>query len=407
MRLAPFFLALSTPVAFVVLAACSGDPGGGAASSACCDADSTPADVADAFLAAAMAGDTEGFESFLTEKARAGLSGGGGGFELGGNIASFVIGEAAVDGAEATVPVQATIQGEEQSLGLCMRFEEDVWRIWGFEASVGGEASMTIDLESMGEMMSAMQAGLETAFEDAFEGAMEDMRMGGSPEEIRAERERFEAVASVAEPQHDAAWKVDVSADGVPAHELLGSLVEGTGVALDAGPYAAALEAPVTLKLAGVSRLEAFERICETVELHPVYPDLGWMNDDSGPSITFAEGPRAHPVTFAGPFLVEVASLEENAPNTTGEITLAVRSLGMAPGVLAFQTDMSRRSASRRSALPAGRASTRTRARRTTELLMSTPGSSETARACRCGACSPESRSSRWRAPCTSPSRRG
>ena len=327
MRLATCFLA-SLPL---FLAACSGDDGASSTG-----AGSAPADVAHAFFSAARDGDTRGFEALLTEKARLGLGSDGGGFQLEDNLQSFEIGDAVVDGTTAVVPALATIREEQQHIGICLRLENNAWRIWGFEASIGGEASMTIDLESMGEMMNAMQTGLETAFE----GAFEDMSMGGSAEEIREAHARFDAVASVAEPQHEAAWRVDVAADGLPALDVLSKLFDGTEVALEAGAHADTLAKPISLELSGVSRLEAVERICDAAELHPVYPDLGWTNDDSGPSVSFGAGPRPFPVTFAGPFLIEVANLEENAPNTTGAITLAVRALGLESGVLAFQTEM-------------------------------------------------------------------
>lgn len=331
MRSRPLLLALP----FSVLSlACDGSGGEPAPPAVATSAAAAPADVARAFLAAAEDGDEERFQELLTAKALDGLNAGGGGFELGENLESYAVEDARIDGDEARVPVHATLQGGEQDMSLRMRREGDDWRIWGFDVVLGEEAPMTIDLESMGDMLQQMGDGLSTAMQGAFEEAAR----GGSEEEIREARMRFQNVAAISEERHEAAWKIDVESGGEPASEVLSTILEGTGMTLDGSGCAGALAQPVEFSLAGVSRLEALERVCEEIGVHPVYPEPNGWGETEG--IRLQAGPRARPIAFAGPFLVEIPELEETPPHSTGSMTFAVRGLGLAPQVLAFQTDM-------------------------------------------------------------------
>jgi hypothetical protein len=321
-----------------------------------------PVGVATAFFGAARTGDVSGFQSMLTAAAREGMASGGGGFELGENVGSFEIGEAEVDGDTAEVPVHAVIEDDPQDLRLCMRHEEGTWRVFGFRLAMDGESTILIDLESMGGLFSEMETAMQVAFQESFE----HMRQGGSPEEIRAKRARFDSLAAISEEEHDLAWRIDVHVQDRPATEVLVQALVGTGLSFDMLQHAEALSLPVNLELTGVSRLEAIERTCRQIGLFPVYPDadetpfafagglvegLATVVDEALPgsaqaraelpasnAITFERGMRT--VAFAGPFLIEVLDLEEHAPNATGRLTLGVRALGLAPRVLAFQTEM-------------------------------------------------------------------
>ena len=125
---------------------------------------------------------------------------------------------------------------------------------------------------------------------------------------------------------------------------MIGDLLAPCGVRVDAQGHPA-LDEAVALQLAGVSRIEAVERIAAEVGLHPVWPNPqpapAWGDETSVPDpLTFQDGPRALPAAFAGPFLVEIARLTEDAPDTVGTIELAVRALGLAGAVLAFQDEV-------------------------------------------------------------------
>ena len=320
-----------------------------------------PIGVAHAFFTASVEGDVETFESLLTAKARAGMQAGDGGFDLTGNVGSFEVGDAILAKDTAEVPVQATIEGDSQKMRLCMRHEEDAWRVYGFRVELDENNSMMIDLESMAEMFSEMESAMQVAFEESFE----NMRRGGSPEEIRAKHESFNSLRAVSVQEHDAAWQIDVSVKGLPAAEVLEEILSGTGLGFDASEVPETLAQPVDLELSAVSRLEAVERTCRQVGLHPVYPDIstpfaiadslaegvtamveGAVPDlasevefaPAGANITFEEGLR--PVAFAGPFLIEVVELQEDPPHATGALTLGVRALGLDTGLLAFQSEM-------------------------------------------------------------------
>jgi len=193
---------------------------------------------------------------------------------------------------------------------------------------------MTIDLESIGMMMEEMGNEMASAFQEAFDEAA----MGGSEEDIRIARERFDAVAAISTQDQEDAWRISFAANGQPAGQILAALLSDTNLTLETETRADALAEGVTLQLSGVSRIQAFESVCAAVGLIPIYPSpMSWENPNQ---ITFDASGRPRAKTFAGPFLIEVVELEEQAPNTTGSLSLAIHALGLAPEVLAYQTEM-------------------------------------------------------------------
>lgn len=298
-----------------------------------------PEDVARDFFEAARDNDEERLSSTLTEKARAGMSSGQG-FDLNGDsLGEFQIGRVQRSESEADVPVTVVLDGEETTMKLRMRHEASAWRVWGVDVQFGDD-ELTFDFETIDDMMQAVGDELGNALGEAFEDAFAEMSMGGSPEDIRAARTAFEATTPISSADFDAGWRIDVDCDDAPANDVLGGLLADTGLAL-ADDSARALENGVSLKLEGVSRLEAIERICEQLDLHVVYPTSSWGVE--GPemgTLSVEAGKRVGPVTFAGPFLVEVSALEENVPHTTGEVTLTVRALGIPAAAMPLATEM-------------------------------------------------------------------
>ena len=336
-------LRLSIPLslALVLLAACGGSSeevrtsAGLPASSANADA-RTPEDVALAFFETARSGDDEALARLFTEKARAGVASGEGIQIDAERLGEFEIGTAIVEGDQAKVPTYAVLDGEGQDMRLLMRREAGAWRLFGFDVSIGGEGWMTFNLESIEELLAGFAEGMATQMAGAMEEAFSDWSQGGSEEEIAAERARFESLQPLTEDEHASAWQVDLDARDEPADGVLAGLVEGSGLVLEGTP-----EGSITLRLSGVSRAEAIERVCAELDVHPVWPEPnhGWDDSDAN-TLGFEPGPRAWPVTFAGPFLIEITELAEKAPTTTGSLALAVRAVGLAPECLAYQTEM-------------------------------------------------------------------
>jgi hypothetical protein len=329
---------------------------------------SSPEGVAHAFFEAAGADDREGLLALFTEKARESVSSGDSFQVESETLGEYEVGSSTIEAGEAKVPVVAFLDGQEQDMRLLMRRVSSDWRIYAFDVSVGGEGWMTINLETIDDMLQGMVEGMADGLSSSLEGAFDDWSQGGSEEEIALARERFESLRAITPEEHSTAWSVDVHAKDTPALEVVSNLFadhfNGTGVSLDTTRMEAFAQ-PITMELTGVSRLEALERICEAVGVHPVYPApnqggiFSHMAEGmvsaiegsfpeaemataagTGTEITFEDGPRMYDVAFAGPFLIEVLDLTENPPTTTGSLTLAVRSLGMSPICLAYQTEM-------------------------------------------------------------------
>ena len=328
-------------VPLLLFPSCS-DTTGPAGSATSTPASRGPVDTARAFLDAARDGDRTRFEGLLTDAALEGLNTGGSQFSLEGeNLGEAEIGMPVLSAGRAEVPVSAVVDGSQQEIRLVMREEEAEWRVSGLILVLGEGMEIPIDFEAVDEIVQGFQEELAGAFEEAFT----EWSMGGSPEEVARTRASFEAIRGIPQETHERVWRIDVVAQDRPALDVLAEIVEGTGLAVDPGAHAAALAREVTLVARDVSRLEACERVCRAVDMHPVYPELGvyaW-GPESGkeePTITFEDGERDLPVAFAGPFLIEVGQLEENPPNATGRVTIVVRALGLAPEVMAFQTEM-------------------------------------------------------------------
>ena len=338
-------LALALAALSFSLAAC-GDAGGDSSGApGATRATAGPSATAERFLRAVQGENPDAFADLVTEKALATLEGDGG-FELSGaRLESFEIGAASVDGDRAEVAVTTVEGGESQSSDVLLRRESAGWRVYGMRVQFG-DGSFTVDLEQMAETVGQLGEQLGEQLQEAFSDAQATWEQGGTPGEIAAERAAFQALVAVTPAQHEAAWRVDLDGAGRAALDVLEELLAGTGLAVDAGGHEGALATPITFAFRGVSRVEAVERVAAAAGLRPLWPAAspGATFGDEPPApdpLSFAAGPRPLPAVATGPFLVEVLRVTENPPNAVGSLALAVRSLGLARGALAFQSEMS------------------------------------------------------------------
>lgn len=360
--------------------------------------DASPEDVARSSMEATQAGDQEGFEALLTQKARDGLNAGEGessGFKMNDDkLDEYTVGEATIVGDEATVPVDAVEDGKPQKMKFKMRREDEQWRIYGIAMPLGendGAPEITIDFEKMGEMMESVAKGMAESMGDglqeSFQSSIQASMDGTSIEQMNEDRARYESLRAVSEDRVRSSWINSASLEGSTLGEALEDLAEGLGLTLHAGDREEALAPTVSVSLAGLSRLEAIEAICASAGLYPVYPKaelqmgafgeamvqalssgMEAMFTSTDSAISFsglgdAESaeeeeeeaeedtipanaiqlnavPRPYPVAFMGPFMLEVEEIEENVPHAKGEIAFEIRAIGLDDSVLTMLSQL-------------------------------------------------------------------
>ncbi len=190
-------------------------------------------------------------------------------------------------------------------------------------------------------------------------------------QEQQAERERAEerirlqhriSATSVSRQEYEAAWRVNAKIVDQPAREAIDKLFAELQVPLVAEPAVARLlDQKVTLECRDCSRFEVIERICQQVGVYPDYSELedsgslfplvvafglclsadcdlnpkqesatnGVAEEPPRHGVHLRAGKRPYPLLFAGPCAVEVVSLMEHPPYTTGNLLLRVLSAGL------------------------------------------------------------------------------
>lgn len=307
---------------------------------------SSPAQVADDFARALDANDEARWQALLSSAAVAEMNReGGDGMNFNGDkFDSWTVADAIITGEEASVPMTLTGEDGEQGVNLKLRRESGQWKVTGMGIAMGesewpisfeGEAGGAPDFAQ--ELAEGLAEGLAESMTEAFEGAMSDWEAGGSAEEIAAGRASYDALVSVDGAQHDASWKVNIDARGRSGVDVLAAILADSGYPVQGTEH---FHFASNLELRGVSRLEALEALCVEAGVVPVFPDTNTRWQNEAVELSFREGTRTHPVTFTGPFQVELSELVENAPNTTGELTISVRALGLTPAVLAANQGM-------------------------------------------------------------------
>ncbi|MGE0609457.1 MAG: hypothetical protein AB7O62_20365, partial [Pirellulales bacterium] len=128
-------------------------------------------------------------------------------------------------------------------------------------------------------------------------------------------------------------WTIGFETAGRPTEEVLDELGMRLGMKITTDRARGKVAARVEADLRGKCLMEGLETVAAESQCHLEYPvAFGPWGPIFG-TIHFEEGPRTMPTAFAGPLLVEVASLEEFAPRGSGTLTLQFRAYGLHPAV--------------------------------------------------------------------------
>jgi hypothetical protein len=247
--------------------------------------------------------------------------------------------------------------------------------------------SISMNFEELDQMMEQMAESMGSAMKESFEASMDDWEAGGSKAEIAAARMIFNSTQAVTEEAYRSDWvNVDTFNDATVG-EALRTLADRLGLGVVVEGSEEALEVQVEAEVAGVSELEAIERLTRQIGRHPEYPDLqggagafgeafvaalaegfgqmftgedgavkiegmpGEVMDamdamkaeapptGEGPVLTVKDGARRYPVAFAGPFMIEVFLVNEVPPHGTGTISIRVVTFGVNPALLGRVAD--------------------------------------------------------------------
>ena len=336
----------------------------------------TPEDVAARVMDAASTQDEEAFMAVLTAKARESLASDDEGSFGGQDYDSYEIGDATIEGTEASVPVEAVEAGATEKLNLKLRQEDGAWRLYamGMELAPGNE--MTINFENIGEMMQGMVEGLGEALGDALVSGMEAAFQMGSPEENALKFAMFDALGPVNADDFESSWKLSENLRGKTRIEALNTIADSLDLSIYAGRNAGVLSESVDFDTNGLTKLEAIERIANEAGLYSVLPNLhDWgiasalkagmadalgavvggfeslvsINGDGADAdlaeaqrvetppdnaISFnADTPPMQPL-FLGPFRLDLAQIDENAPHATGNLVLQLTAHGLPSAML-------------------------------------------------------------------------
>ena len=124
--------------------------------------------------------------------------------------------------------------------------------------------------------------------------------------------ESLAPVTAITADELQRTWKVSVDYQKQAAGAALQDITQKCGLTIfDQPEFAEALQQTVSVKLQDVSPLEVIEAVCSQVKLHPRY---------KAGKMAFSERPRALPVAFAGPFLIEATKIHEYVPNAFAEV---------------------------------------------------------------------------------------
>ncbi|MEZ6064493.1 MAG: hypothetical protein R3B90_02020 [Planctomycetaceae bacterium] len=128
-------------------------------------------------------------------------------------------------------------------------------------------------------------------------------------------------VTALTVDDYHAAWRVTIKETDVPAGQLLKRLAEEMQLEwVDPTDELPQLEQTVSLDVADVSRPQAAEEICRQVGLYPRYLVS---------KMTVAAGERPGSIAFAGPIVIEAASVEEIVPVAAGRCELRFLAIGL------------------------------------------------------------------------------
>ena len=320
---------------------------------------STPRATAEAFVEAFNSADEEAFAKTLTVKARPAFTSGNA-FSLSNEtLEQVTIGTVTETGTDASVPVTAISDGSEKTVTLHQRLEEGQWRIYAFETETPG-GSFKLDLEQIGAFADQMASQMGSAIQESFEEARREQEA----RERATRRQTFDRLAAISESEFSGGWMVEEDLRGRPMREVLVTLCRELGFPIRFGDSLSRFDGPLTADLLGISRAEAIDRILASVGCFAEFPRAFELasqpdvtpgavqsNPESLPGYSSAtdvepydasiypaalvvkvgEAPGA--ITYAGPVRVSVDAIEQFPEYGTGEVDVAVRILGLEPGV--------------------------------------------------------------------------
>ena len=196
--------------------------------------------------------------------------------------------------------------------------------------------------------------------------SMDDFRAKAKQNQLDEAR-RIASLEAISIRQARDIWQVNVQSTDRSARQLITEIIEPLGWGLDEGSGGASLDRRVNVDLRDASRLRVVEEICRQVNVTPEYPSplsnwdggplakglatamqslqpqLGIPSSGqtqktklNGPAISFRRGRRSLPVAHAGPVLIELSELNENAPHATGSLQINCWAAGLPESMMAI-----------------------------------------------------------------------
>ncbi len=304
----------------------------------------SPQSAAESIVTAIENSDRAAFLACLTGGAREALEAGEG-FDLssGGQLATN-IGKAVVTGNEAAVPLTAEDDGEAQSMTLLLRKVDSEWRMYGIRMSAGTEGEITIDFQEMARMTNMMAEQMASSMQDSWNEALERQKAHAIAQRVQV----FEQLRGLDNATFEQSWRNSTDFSGQTVEQAVTALAGELGLQIETAASSSSLQATVDTEVAGLSKIEAIERLCAQVSLAPVWPSvqMALQAEMSGESTEEHDRIRFEPasddrhVSFAGPFAVRVTEVVQNVPYARGSLRLTTSAFGLDIGVLGSLTGL-------------------------------------------------------------------
>ncbi|MCP4645352.1 MAG: hypothetical protein GY851_33220 [bacterium] len=151
---------------------------------------------------------------------------------------------------------------------------------------------------------------------------------------------QFEEFGFASRESFEKTWQIDVNIADRPLGEVLAELTEPYDLEIRARQVGEdILDQPVSIQLAGVSRVEAMDAVCRQVG---VYPDFaGGVYGGLGSRVSLMSGQRPGVSTYAGPFLVTLEDAGQPLSRDTASVRATLFALGLSwPGLVAEGRDL-------------------------------------------------------------------
>ena len=230
------------------------------------------------------------------------------------DIAAATLTDLKVEGERATAAI--TVAGKAEPIEF--RKIGGKWQIHLTESMLGGQSTTV-----------AGPSGRDSDSGFSFDQTGGNFRFGDDFEES----DELPPSEPISLQDYETAWKVVAPVQGKTAGEVIAEMAKQCGLELTAiDDFAELLAMPVTIESVGQSRLQVIETAATQTGLYPVY-ELR--------TLTLKKGTRSLPVQFSGPFLIEVHSVDTNAPYPTGTLRLRCAAAGLPTSVVARIKELS------------------------------------------------------------------